>query len=291
MPAGAVRDSVPLPLDKLGRLAAWLVPRLGIERIRLTGGEPLVRLGIERLIERLVATRGVREVSLTTNGARLGCMAASLKTAGLERVNVSLDSVDPVRFARLTGGARLGATLSGIDAALAAGLTPLKLNAVLQRSTWKDDVPLLLDYAAARGVEVRFIELMRTGTGQAWADAEFVPASEVQRWIGERASMVAMATPAGDPARRWRLEWRGAWLIVGWIAPRSVPFCADCERVRLDARGRVRRCLMDPLPFDLGEARRDCGDRSAWAGMSEYLAAKRTPRTMDSLISMSAIGG
>ena len=123
---------------------------------------------------------------------------------------------------------------------------------------------------------------MRTGTGQAWADAEFVPVSEVQRWIGERAPMAPVPTPAGDPARRWRLEWRGARLIVGWIAPRSLPFCADCERVRLDARGQVRRCLMDPLPFDLGGARRDCGDRSAWAGMSEYLAAKRRPGTMDS---------
>jgi cyclic pyranopterin phosphate synthase len=233
----------------------------------------------------------VREVSLTTNGSLLGRLAGSLKAAGLARVNVSLDSVDPARFARLTRGARLGATLSGIDAALAAGLTPLKLNAVLHRSAWRDDVPLLLDYSAARGVELRFIELMRTGTGQAWADAEFVPVSVVRRWIGERAPMLPIATPAGDPARRCRLEWRGASLTLGWITPRSLPFCGDCERVRLDARGRLRRCLMDPHLFDLHAARRDRNDRSAWTEMSDYLAAKRTPGAMDSLISMNAIGG
>jgi cyclic pyranopterin phosphate synthase len=291
MPEGAVRESVALPLKELAGLAAWLVPRLGIERIRLTGGEPLLRSGIERLIECLAATTGVREVSLTTNGALLGRLAASLKAAGLERVNVSLDSMDAVRFAWLTRGGRLSETLSGIDAAIDAGLTPLKLNAVLQRSAWRDDVPLLLDYAAARGAELRLIELMRTGSGQAWADDEFVPVGEVRRWIGERAPMVSLVTQASDPARRWRVEWRSAALTVGWIAPRSLPFCADCERLRLDARGRLRRCLMDPLPFNLHAARRDRGDRSAWAEMSEYLAAKRAPGAMDSPISMSAIGG
>lgn len=292
MPEGAARrESAPLPLDELAGLADWLAPRLGIERVKLTGGEPLVRKGIERLVERLAATPGVREVSLTTNGSLLEPLAGTLKAAGLARVNVSLDSLDGARFACLTRGARLGATLSGIDAALAAGLTPLKLNVVLRRSAWRDDVPLLLDYSAARRVELRFIELMRTGTGQAWADAEFVPVSEVQRWIGERAPMAPLATPPGDPARRWRVEWRGGPLTVGWITPRSLPFCDSCERVRLDARGRLRRCLMDPLPFDLGEARRHRGDRSAWVEMSEYLAAKRAPEAMDSSLSMNALGG
>ena len=259
--------------------------------MKLTGGEPLVRKGVGRLVERLAATPGVREVSLTTNGSLLGRLAGPLKAAGLARVNVSLDSVDPARFARLTRGARLSETLSGIDAAIDAGLTPLKLNAVLQRSAWRDDVPLLLDYAAARGAELRLIELMRTGNGQTWADEEFVPVSEVRRWIRERARLTSELTPPGEPARRWRIEWRGASLSVGWIAPRSLPFCADCERVRLDARGRLRRCLMDPLPFDLHAARRDRGDRSAWAEMSQYLAAKHPPRAMDSPISMRAIGG
>jgi cyclic pyranopterin phosphate synthase len=150
---------------------------------------------------------------------------------------------------------------------------------------------LLLDYAAARGLELRFIELMRTGTGRAWADAEFVPVSEIRRWIALRASSLPMVTPPGDPARRWRVDWRGTPVTLGWITPRSHPFCVNCERVRLDSRGRLRRCLMDPLLFDLAAARRDRGDRSAWNELSDYLAGKHIPRAMDSLFSMSAIGG
>jgi cyclic pyranopterin phosphate synthase len=291
MPAGGIHNSAHLPIDELADLAAWLALRFGIERVKLTGGEPLVRQGIERLVERLAATMGIREVSLTTNGSLLQRLALPLKAAGLARVNVSLDSLDPERFTRLTRGARLDDTLAGIDEALAAGLVPLKLNTVLQRSTWIDDVPLLLDYAAARGLELRFIELMRTGTGRAWADAEFVPVSEIRRWIALRASSLPMVTPPGDPARRWRVDWRGTPVTLGWITPRSHPFCVNCERVRLDSRGRLRRCLMDPLLFDLAAARRDRGDRSAWNELSDYLAGKHIPRAMDSLFSMSAIGG
>ena len=291
MPAGGIHNSAHLPMDELADLARWLALRFGIERVKLTGGEPLVRQGIERLVERLAVTMGIREVSLTTNGSLLQRLAIPLRSAGLARVNVSLDSLDPERFTRLTRGARLEDTLAGIDEALTAGLVPLKLNAALQRSTWIDDVPLLLDYAAARGLELRFIELMRTGTERAWSDAEFVPVSEVRRWIAVRASSLPMVTPAGDPARRLRVDWHGTPLTLGWITPRSHPFCANCERVRLDARGRLRRCLMDPLLFDLAGARRDRGDRSAWTELSDYLAGKHIPRAMDSLFSMSAIGG
>jgi cyclic pyranopterin phosphate synthase len=280
-----------LSLEQLAELVAWLAVRVGIERVKLTGGEPLVRLGVEQLVAHLAGTPGVREVSLTTNGSLLPQMAGALKAAGLRRVNISLDSLDPARFTELTRGARLPQTLAGIEAALAVGLVPLKLNAVLQRSSWKQDVPLLLDYAANLGLELRFIELMRTGTEQAWCASEFVPVQEVRHWLEERGPMQEMPAAAGAPARRTKICWRGAPLTVGWIAPRSHPFCSRCERVRLDARGRLRRCLMDPVPLDLFTVLRERGDEGAAMALSNYMAGKFAPQTMDSAFAMSSIGG
>ena len=294
MPArgGATANaSALLPTEDLAGLAIWLTAELGIERVKLTGGEPLVRTGIERLVERLAGVPGIREVSLTTNGSRLARMAGTLKRAGLARVNVSLDSLDAGRFACLTRGGRVGDTLAGIDAALQADLAPVKLNAVLHRSTWRDDVPQLIGYAAARGLEIRFIELMRTGVEQSWPDAEFVPAEEVRRWIEARAPLAAEHAPAGDPARRTIVAWHGIRAAVGWITPRSHPFCHACERVRLDAGGQLRRCLMDRVLFDLAGERRANGDAAARAGLLAYMEGKRAPGAMDGLRSMSSVGG
>jgi cyclic pyranopterin phosphate synthase len=302
MPAeggGLVGGAPLLPAEALAELAAWLAAALGIDRVKLTGGEPLVRADTARLVERLAATPGIREVSLTTNGSLLGRLAGALKLAGLARVNISLDSLDAGRFSNLTRGARVGDTLAGIDAALSAGLAPVKLNAVLHRSTWRDDVPQLIGYAASRGLEIRFIELMRTGIERSWPDAEFVPAEEVRRWIETRAAVTPAITsevtpevaPAGNPARMTTVDWHGIRVAVGWIMPRSHPFCHACERVRLDARGRLRRCLMDPSLFDLAGARRANGDAVARAGLAAYMDGKRAPGTMDGLRSMSSVGG
>ena len=156
-----------LSLERLAEVARWLCQRVEIERIKLTGGEPLVRSGVDRLIGLLRAIPGVREVSLTTNGSLLARQVEALQAAGLRRVTVSLDSLDASRYRELTRGGRVEDALAGISAALSAGLTPVKLNAVLQQSTWTRDVPRLLDYTAANGLELRFIELMRTGTEKA----------------------------------------------------------------------------------------------------------------------------
>ena len=134
-----------LSLEELAGLVTWLTKYAGIDKVRLTGGEPLVRRGVEQLIAELSAISAIREVSLTTNGSLLPQMAERLKAAGLARVNISLDSLDADRFAEVTRGGNLTHTLEGIEAARDAGLTPIKLNAVLQRSTWKQEVPLLLD--------------------------------------------------------------------------------------------------------------------------------------------------
>ncbi len=279
-----------LSLEQLAEMVAWLSQYTKIERVKLTGGEPLVRRGLERLIADLSALPSVREISLTTNGSLLARNASGLKAAGLARVNVSLDSLDPARFVELTRGARLQDTLDGIEAAIQAELVPLKLNAVLRRSSWKQDIPMLLDFAGQRGLEPRFIELMRTGTEREWCNAEFVAVSEVREWLQARTPLIAKPTPACVPARQTQIQWAGTVFNVGWIAPRSHPFCGACERIRLDARGRLRRCLMDPTTLDLVRLRQLSGEE-ARDELYRYIEGKLAPDGMDSEYAMSQIGG
>jgi len=293
MPAGGVelvRHDDLLGLEELAGVVRWLDATLGVAKVKLTGGEPLARRGLPGLVEALRAIAGVREISMTTNGSLLAARADELRDAGLHRVNVSLDTLDPERFARLTRGGRLADAVAGIDAALAAGLVPVKLNAVLLASSWREDVPALLDFAASRGVEIRFIELMRTGTEARWAASELVPAAAVQGWLGGLAPLEPVPGPPSAPARRTRVRWRGQTLTVGWITPQSHPFCSSCNRLRLDARGRLRRCLMDPLPLDL--ARLLARDETvARRRLRAYLDGKRPPEGMTTHLPMVAVGG
>lgn len=278
-----------LSLECLTSLVAWLSMQTGINRIRLTGGEPLVRPGVEQLIAELSALPAIQEVSLTTNGSLLSKMAWGLKAAGLKRVNVSLDSLAKDRFKEVTRGGHLDLTLAGIKAAQDAGLTPIKLNTVLQRSTWQQEVPRLLDYAASNQFEIRFIELMRTGTERAWCESEFVSVDEVCAGLGTEIVPVKDQTRA--PARRTLLNWRGTLVKVGWITPRSHPFCAQCERLRMDARGQLRRCLMDPKTFDLPHVLETMTGLAVRQEFQSYIAGKLPPLAMDSSFAMSQIGG
>ncbi len=278
-----------LSLECLASLVALLTSLAGIDRVRLTGGEPLVRPGIEHLIAELSTFPKIREVSLTTNGSLLSKMAWSLKAAGLKRVNVSLDSLDKERFKEVTRGGNLDRTLDGIKAAQAAGLTPIKLNTVLQRSTWRQEVPRLLDYAAESGFEIRFIELMRTGTERASCESEFISVDEVCGGLG--AEVVPVKDRTQTPARRTLLNWHGTLVNVGWITPRSHPFCAHCERLRMDARGQLRRCLMDPKTFDLPRVLATMSGLEVRQEFQSYIAGKFAPHAMDSSFAMSQIGG
>ena len=280
-----------LSLEDLASLARWLVPQVGIDRIKLTGGEPLVRRGLEALIRELTAIHGISDLSMTTNGSCLARHAEGLKAAGLKRVNVSLDTLNPDRFRELTGGGRLKDTLAGISAAVAAGLVPLKLNSVLQRSRWQEDVPALLDYAAANGFELRFIELMCTGTARAWCDAEYVAASRVQSWLSTQGWLLPAFCEQCGPARSCFVSWRGAKLNVGWITPRSEPFCEYCDRLRLDARGRLYRCLMDAKFLDLRAALSEPKGSDIDEQLFLYLVGKLPPRLMGNTNAMNLIGG
>ena len=290
MPAdGVTRHQDLLSIESLVELVRWLCRHTGIERIRLTGGEPLARRGMEDLVRGLSAIPVIREVSLTTNGSLLPRMASGLKAAGLSRVNISLDALDEERFAVITRGGSLQRTLDGIEAAQQAGLTPIRLNTVLQRSTWRLEVPRLLDYAAATGFEIRFIELMRTGTERTWCETEFVSVDEVANELN--TEIVPIADRGNSPASRTLVNWGGTRLKVGWISPRSHPFCDRCERLRMDARGRVRRCLMDPSLLDLHSQLQALDDLTAWRNFQNYLANKVPPGSMDSAFAMSQIGG
>ena len=278
-----------LSAQQLVDLTAWLTAHTAIERVRITGGEPLIHPEIEEIVAGLAALPAIREVSLTTNGALLARKAWRLRRAGLKRVNISLDSLDPRRFADITRGAKLEETLAGVAAACEAGLTPIKLNAVLQRSTWKRDVPALLDYCARTGCEVRFIELMRTGTERRWCAQEYVPVYEVLESLMH--SVVSFEDAQQGSARRTAMNWRGVPLTVGWITPRSHPFCQHCDRLRMDARGSIRRCLMDPKQFPLARAVDNMSAASAFQHFCGFMAGKVAPRVMDCAVSMRQIGG
>jgi cyclic pyranopterin phosphate synthase len=294
MPSGGVlsppHTSLPM-LEELADAAHWLVANLGIERIRLTGGEPLVRRGLPALVRQLAAIPGLREVSMTSNGTQLARLAVNLKEAGLARVNVSLDTLDPSRYRHLTRGGDLTDAVGGIAAARAAGLSPVKLNAVLRAGTWRNDVPALLDFAAENDLEIRFIEMMRTGTQAAWAAAQMVEAAVVREWVAARAIVRELPTPDAAPARRTEVRWRGRTVIVGWITPLSHAFCAACDRLRMDARGRLLRCLMDPLPLPLVALLREGGGEPMVATVTRYLAGKQPPLAMGRAQAMRAIGG
>jgi cyclic pyranopterin phosphate synthase len=276
---------------ELVRAVAWLVEHCDVDRLKITGGEPLVYRGVVDLVRSAAALEGIREISMTTNGTRLTERAASLKASGLTRVNVSLDTLDERRFAELTRGGDLRRVLSGISAARSAGLAPVKLNSVLRRSSWRQDVPALLDFAAGERLEIRFIELMRTGTETAWAESEAVAADGVRSFLERGGRLNPLPTPTGASARRTLARWRGRDVVVGWITPISHSFCAACDRLRLDARGQLRRCLMDPLTLPLVPLLREGRGEEALHAVAGFLAGKRAPEAMDSAVPMRALGG
>jgi cyclic pyranopterin phosphate synthase len=236
-----------LSFEELERVARVCVERFGFESIRITGGEPTVRAHLPVLVRRF-ADLGV-DLAMTTNGATLALLAADLQRAGLRRVNISCDSLRPERFAAITRRDGLGAVLEGIDAAVAAGLDPVKVNCVLVRGVNDDEI---LDFAAfgrQRGVEVRFIEWMPLDGGGEWTADQVVPASEIISTIGAEWPLEAIPGRGSAPADTYRYT-DGAGQ-VGVIASVTQPFCGNCDRVRLTAEGQLRNCLFSVRETDL----------------------------------------
>jgi cyclic pyranopterin phosphate synthase len=235
--------------DELVRLVRIAVTRLGIEQVRLTGGEPTLRPGLPRLIERMAELEPRPEISLTTNGLSLQRTATALAAAGLDRVNVSLDTLRRDRFEKLTRRDRLDDVLRGLQAAASAGLTPVKVNAVLMRGVNDDEAADLLDFALDAGYELRFIEQMPLDPQHGWDRSKMVTAEEIHAGILGRHTLTAEPGRGSAPAETFLVD--GGPQRVGIIASVTAPFCASCDRVRLTADGQVRDCLFARTESDL----------------------------------------
>ncbi len=222
--------------------------QLGITHFRLTGGEPLLRADLPELIRGLSSIPGVTDLSLTTNGQLLSDIAQELAVAGLQRVNVSMDSLDPDRYRLLTGGGSLQRVWAGIHASQRAGLAPVKLNVVLVNGYNDTEVTDFAQLAGEQAMNVRFIELMPIGAAAAVADTLFYPADAARRQLAPQLGYPSLAGPG--PASVWQLG-QGT---VGFIAAISEPFCDRCNRLRVTARGTLRPCLNSDIELDLTAA-------------------------------------
>ncbi|NGM18093.1 GTP 3',8-cyclase MoaA [Eggerthellaceae bacterium zg-893] len=259
--------------------------RLGITRLRLTGGEPLVRRGVEGLVEELAAIPGIESIAMTTNGVLLPKMAADLRRAGLSRVNISLDTLDPDQFRRITRCGSIEQTLAGIDAALEYGFSPVKINAVTVRSLGQDFLAfakLSLD----RPLHVRFIEYMPVGEstgsdGTGWGKKDVIPSDELLGLLNEQAKAEGLGElvpaekhkPQGwGPASYYAFE--GAQGTVGFISPLSRHFCAECNRLRLSADGKIRPCLFSDEEYDVRSALADEGSAGVRRVLQQAIGAK-----------------
>jgi len=241
----------PLSLSEIAEIVRGGV-ELGIGKIRITGGEPLVRPGVVGLIRDLYALPGITDLALSTNGTLLTEHAADLKAAGLMRVNVSLDSLQPAVFHAISGRRDLDRVVAGIVAARDVGLTPIKLNVVVMRGVNDGELPAILDFASAHGAQVRFIEYMPLGLGQRW-EASYVPRNQILERIRPYLADAAPRRRPGDTAAYYPLRTSGD---VGVISPVSCRFCDLCNRLRLTADGYLRPCLTSEGQVDLRPALR-----------------------------------
>ncbi|WP_271407542.1 GTP 3',8-cyclase MoaA [Pseudomonas sp. Q1-7] len=239
-----------LGLEELYLLAERFVA-LGTRKIRLTGGEPLVRNGIVELCRRIAALPGLRELCMTSNGSQLVRLAGPLFHAGLSRLNISLDSLDPQRFRQLTRSGDLAAVIAGIDAARRAGFRHIKLNCVVLKGRNDAEVNDLVRFAIDRGLDLAFIEEMPLGTISEHRRGEtFCASDEVRARIAERYTLVESTESTQGPSRYWRLA-EAPDIRLGFISPHSHNFCGSCNRVRLTVEGRLLLCLGNEHAADL----------------------------------------
>jgi cyclic pyranopterin phosphate synthase len=286
MPASHVYHFLPkseiLSFEEITRLARVFVG-LGVRKIRLTGGEPLLRAEIEKLVAMLAAIEGVDDLALTTNGLLLTGKAAALRSAGLDRITVSVPSLDPRVFAELSGlGHRVEDVLRGIDAAEQSGFSPIKINVVVIKGTNEAEVPSIARYFKERGCVVRFIEYMDVGTLNHWEPESVVSAREILEQIGREMPIEpAGRARASDVADRFRYLDDGVEL--GTIASVTEPFCGDCARGRITAEGQLYTCLFAATGHDLkGPLRAGADDRelaevvaAVWRGRSDRYSEER----------------
>lgn len=283
--------------DEVVRLIRIAVQRLGVTEVRFTGGEPLIRPGLVGIVAAVAALAPRPRISLTTNGIGLDRLAPALRTAGLDRVNVSLDTLDRERFVRLTRRDRLDAVLAGLTGAAKAGLTPVKINTVLIRGINQDEAPALLRFALDNHYELRFIEQMPLDAQHGWDRSTMVTADEILALLrAEHALVPDPAHRGAAPAETWLVN--GGPARVGVIASVTRPFCGECDRTRLTADGQVRDCLFATTESDLrGALRAGADDDELARRWQAAMWGKRAGHGIDDPgflqpdRSMSAIGG
>ena len=296
-----------LSYEEITRLARIFVERFGVDGIRLTGGEPTLRADLPALVARLATLRvstdtassraGRRpDLAITTNGTQLRRTASALRTAGLDRANVSLDTLRQDRFAQITHRDGLADVLDGIEAAVDAGLAPLKINAVIERGVNDDEIIDLARFGRQRGLEVRFIEFMPLDGAGRWSRNRVVGQDEIVEAIDRTFPLVKIPARGAAPADRWRYA-DGAG-VVAVIPSVTQPFCADCDRVRITADGQLRTCLFATTETDLRTPlRNNASDDDLAARIEAAVAAKWRGHAIDTVTflrphrSMSQIGG
>ena len=291
-----------LTFEELERIARLLVGRAGVESIRLTGGEPTVRAHLDRLVARLAALRTPAgapvDLALTTNGVTLEGAADGLRDAGLGRINISVDTLRRERFVELARRDELDRVLAGIDAAVAAGFDPVKVNAVVMAGVNDDEVVDLARFGRERGVEMRFIEFMPLDADQGWRRTAVVTREEILGRIGEAFPLEPVEPLGGASAPAERFRYLDGAGHVGVIASVTQPFCGSCDRIRLTAEGSIRNCLFALDETDLrGPMRAGASDDELLGLVTGNVAGKWAGHAIDRVQfvrpsrSMSQIGG
>ena len=250
-----------LSLEEITRVARVFVG-LGVRKLRVTGGEPLIRRGVETLLDNLGSLAALRELAVTTNGSQLNSKASALKSAGVTSLNISLDTLDEQKFSEITRTGRLSQVLKGIDAAVAVGFERIRLNAVILAGQNDDEVLDLTDFAQARGIDIAFIEEMPLGqVNAAGKPLEFVASDVILGQLQDKFRLQPTHSPAqSGPARYWQID--GSKTRVGLISPHSNNFCHSCNRLRVTAEGRLLLCLGNEHSISLRDSLR--------AGASDY---------------------
>jgi GTP 3',8-cyclase len=285
-----------LDYEEIARLVR-IMASMGVDEVRLTGGEPLVRRELPTLVNMLSPIRGVSDLSLTTNGILLDRLAGPLVDAGLRRLNVSLDSLSHVRFAEITRRDALDRVLAGLEEAERhPQLRPIKVNCVAVRGFTEDEVPALAELARRKPYVVRFIEFMPLDADEAWREDDVLSGAEIRALIEERWPLVEIPAKPSSTARRFRFA-DGAG-EVGFVNPVSEPFCSSCDRIRLTADGQLRTCLFSRREWDLKTPLRDGSSDEQieslirWAVRHKELKHKiNEPGFVRASRSMSQIGG
>jgi cyclic pyranopterin phosphate synthase len=278
-----------LTYEEIARLAR-IFAHLGAQKIRLTGGEPLVRRNLDELVEKLSVIGGIKDICLTTNAALLGAQAAGLRRAGLRRVNVSLDTLRPDRFQQIAQRGDLGQVLEGLFAAKDQGF-PIKINAVIEKDVNDDEIIDLVEFSRQHGFAVRFIEYMDVGNANQWKSDRLVSKQEILATIGQHYSLREVGrAESSAPAVDYRFGDRS--LDVGVIASVTEPFCGNCTRARLTADGKLVTCLFSNEGHDLKKSLREGAGDDEIAGMIETVWHGRKDRySEERLVALNSIDG